>query len=152
MGKYLSVERPNSSEDLNLLQPVVLTSNFTLLIFFIIRPRLPEVINVFNLNSRYSDSIRAGRSGDRILVGARFSAPVQTGPGAYPASCTMATGFFPGVKRPGRGADHPPPSKSRKSGAIPLHFLWAFMACYGSTLVVSILLCPVNRLSTQSSV
>jgi len=30
--------------------------------------------------------------------GARFSAPVQTGPGAQPASCTMGTGSFPGVK------------------------------------------------------
>jgi hypothetical protein len=29
---------------------------------------------------------------------ARFSAPVQTGPGAHPASCTMGTGSFPGVK------------------------------------------------------
>jgi len=29
--------------------------------------------------------------------GARFSAPVQTGPEAYPASCTMGTGSFPGV-------------------------------------------------------
>ena len=28
--------------------------------------------------------------------GMRFSAPVQTGPGAHPASCTMGTGFFPG--------------------------------------------------------
>jgi len=34
--------------------------------------------------------------------GARFSAPVQTGPGAYPAFCTMGTGSFPGVKS-GRG-------------------------------------------------
>ena len=34
--------------------------------------------------------------------GARFSAPVQTGPGAHPASCTMGTGSFPGVKS-GRG-------------------------------------------------
>jgi hypothetical protein len=25
---------------------------------------------------------------------------------------TMGTGFFPGVKRPGRGADHPPPSSA----------------------------------------
>jgi len=33
---------------------------------------------------------------------ARFSSPVQTGPGAHPAPCTMGTGFFPGVKK-GRG-------------------------------------------------
>ena len=33
---------------------------------------------------------------------ARFSAPVQTGPGPHPASCTMGTGSFPGVKS-GRG-------------------------------------------------
>ena len=30
--------------------------------------------------------------------GARFSALVQTGPGAHPASYTMGTGFFPGGK------------------------------------------------------
>jgi len=29
---------------------------------------------------------------------ARFSAPFQTDPGAHPASCTMGTGSFPGVK------------------------------------------------------
>ena len=28
--------------------------------------------------------------------GATFSAPVQTGPGAHPVSCTMGTGSFPG--------------------------------------------------------
>ena len=44
------------------------------------------------------DWLRAGRSGDLILVGARFFAPVQTGPGVHPASCTMGTGSFPGVK------------------------------------------------------
>ena len=45
--------------------------------------------------------------------GARFSAPVQTGPGAHPASCTMGTGSFPGVKS-GRGvnADPSPPSSA----------------------------------------
>ena len=53
--------------------------------------------------------LRAGRSGDRIPVGARFSAPVKTGPGAHPASYTMGTESFPGVKRPGRGLDHTPP-------------------------------------------
>jgi len=41
---------------------------------------------------------------------ARFSVPVQTGPEAHPASYTMGTGSFPRVKRPARGADHPPPS------------------------------------------
>ena len=39
--------------------------------------------------SRYSDLLQAGRSRDRILVVARFSAPVQTDPGAHPASYTM---------------------------------------------------------------
>jgi hypothetical protein len=71
--------------------------------------------------SRYSDSLRAGRSWDRIPVGARFSAPVQTGPGAHPASCTMGTGYFPGVKRPGRGADQPPPSLCRGHERVELY-------------------------------
>ena len=34
--------------------------------------------------------------------GPRFSTPVQTGPEAHPASCTMGTGSFPGVSC-GRG-------------------------------------------------
>jgi hypothetical protein len=39
---------------------------------------------------------------------------VQTGSGAHPASYTMGTGGpFPGGKaRPGRGADHSPPSSA----------------------------------------
>jgi hypothetical protein len=40
-------------------------------------------------------------------MGARYFAHVQTGPEAYPTSCTMGTGSFPEVKRPGRGVDHP---------------------------------------------
>jgi hypothetical protein len=40
--------------------------------------------------------------------GARFFANVQISPGAYPASCTMGTGSFPGLKLPWCGADHPP--------------------------------------------
>jgi hypothetical protein len=43
--------------------------------------------------------------------GAGFFAHVQTGPGAHPASCTMGTGYFRGIKQPGSGADlTPPPS------------------------------------------
>jgi hypothetical protein len=48
--------------------------------------------------SWYSDWRRTGRSGDCVPVGARFFAPVQTVPLAHPASCTMGTGSFPGVK------------------------------------------------------
>jgi len=38
----------------------------------------------------------------------RFSAPIQTGPGAHPASYTMGNGSLPGAKWPRRGFDHPP--------------------------------------------
>jgi len=70
---------------------------------------------------RYSDSLRAGRSGDRIPVWTRFSAPVQNGPGAHPASCTIGTGYFPGVKRPGRGVDHPPLLAPRLKKTVELY-------------------------------
>jgi hypothetical protein len=42
--------------------------------------------------------VQTGRYEDQIPVEARFSAPVQTGPGAHPASYTMDTGSFPGIK------------------------------------------------------
>jgi hypothetical protein len=74
----------------------------------------------------------SGRSGDLIPVEARFFAHVQAGLEAHPASCTMGSESSPGVKRPGRGADHPPllAPRSRKSTAIPLLPVWAFEACY----------------------
>jgi hypothetical protein len=61
-------------------------------------------------------------------VGSRFSAPVQTGPRAHPASCTMGTGSFPGVNN-GRGVTLTPHPLlvlwSRKGRAIPLLTLCA---------------------------
>jgi len=60
-----------------------------------------------------SDSLWAGWSGDRIPLGARFSAPVQTGPGAHPASYTMGNGPFPEIRRPRRWVHHPPPSSAK---------------------------------------
>jgi len=61
-------------------------------------------------------------------VGARFSAPVQTGPGVHPASCTMGTGSFLRVKN-GRGVTLIPHPLlvpwSWKSRVIPLLPLWA---------------------------
>jgi hypothetical protein len=71
--------------------------------------------------SRYSDSLRAWGSGDRIPVGARFSALVQTGPGAHPASYTMGTGSFLGVKWPSPGVDHPPTSSAEVKGRAELY-------------------------------
>jgi hypothetical protein len=81
---------------------------------------------------------QAGRDsavGIATRYGMRFSVPFQTGPGAYPASCTMGTGSFLWVKRSGSGADHPPHliAEVKKEYGIPLLPLWNFMACYGST-------------------
>jgi len=72
-------------------------------------------------SSRYSDSLWTGRSGDRIPVWARFSAPVQTGRGVHPASCVMDTGSFPAVKRPGHGVDHPPQSSAEVKERVELY-------------------------------
>ena len=68
---------------------------------------------------------------DRIPVGRDFP-PVQTGPGAYPASCTMGTRVFPGG-RGGRGVGLTPhpylvPKFLEKSRAIPLLTLRACVA------------------------
>jgi len=48
-----------------------------------------------------ANELRAGWSGIESQWGRDFP-PVQTGPGAHPASCKMGTGSFPGVKC-GRG-------------------------------------------------
>ena len=73
-----------------------------------------------NQPNRDTDSPWAGRCGDRIPVEAGFSAPVQTGPGAHPASYTMGTGSFPGVKRQGRGADQELPSSAEVKERVGL--------------------------------
>jgi len=50
------------------------------------------------------------------------SAPVQTGPGAHPASYTMGTRSFWGVKRLGLGIDHPPPSSAEVKERLERYF------------------------------
>ena len=53
---------------------------------------------------------------------ARFSAPVQTDRAVHPASCTMGTGSLSeGVKRPGRDANHTPPSSAEVKERIELY-------------------------------
>jgi len=49
-----------------------------------------------------------GRGIESQWGGAKF--PVQTVPGAHPASYTMGSRSLPGVKQPGRGVAHPLPN------------------------------------------
>jgi hypothetical protein len=53
--------------------------------------------------------------------GVRFSAPIQNGPGAHPASCTMGIGSFLGVKQPGCGIDHPHLSSAEVKERVELY-------------------------------
>ena len=102
----------------------------------------PREHTVFSHNLMILCFIYVGRiaqSGSRLATGwtvqqsnsgggARFSAPVQTEPGAHPASCAMGTGSLPGVKS-GRGVTLTPHRLlvpwSRKGRAISLLSLWA---------------------------
>ena len=59
--------------------------------------------------------------GGRIPVRARISASVQTGRGAHSASYTGGTGSLSGVKRPGRGVDHLPPSSAEVKERVELY-------------------------------
>jgi len=59
-------------------------------------------------------------------VEASFSAPVQTGPRAHPASYAMGTWSFPGVKWPGRGVDRPPPSSAEVKERLQLYIYSPF--------------------------
>jgi hypothetical protein len=49
-------------------------------------------------------------------------------------------GLSRGVKRPGRGVDHPPPSSAEVKGGVELYMflLWAFVVCYRVTFTFTI--------------
>jgi len=85
-------------------------------------------------------------------VGARFFEPVQTGPGAHPASCTMGTGSFPVVKS-GRGVTlttHPLlVTWSRKSRAIPLLPIWAVRPVQSHSACTRVYFTYLNFLSAR---
>jgi len=54
-------------------------------------------------------------------VVAEFSVSVQTGPRTHPASYTMGTGSFPGVKRRRRDSDHPPQTSAEVKERLELY-------------------------------
>ena len=86
----------------------------------------------------------------------RFSAPIQTGPEAHPASWTMGTGSFPWGKG-GRGVTlttHlylvPRSGKSRPRTLLPL---WARVACYRVKPYLTLrLLCGEQICSQQTAI
>jgi hypothetical protein len=89
---------------------------------------LPSIyLRILAVVAYINDNLWAGRSGIESRWGRDFP-PVQTGPGAHPASCTMGIVSFPGVKC-GRGVlltTYPLlVPRSWKSRAIPLPALWA---------------------------
>jgi hypothetical protein len=69
---------------------------------------------------------------DHNIIMYYYNNIVLPGPVAHPASCTIGTWSFPGVKRPGRGVDHPPPSSTEVEGRVELYLnfpLLAFVTC-----------------------
>ena len=76
-------------------------------------------------SSRYGASLRFGRSGDRIPLGARFSIPVMVlilqEVGLAVASSRMGTSSLLGVKRPELGVNHPFPSRVEVKERVELH-------------------------------
>ena len=74
--------------------------------------------------------------GNKSRGGRDFPHPSRPALGAHPTSCKMGTGSFPGVKRPGRGADHAPHLQCRslkKGRARPRPTLRALVAYKGGT-------------------
>ena len=65
--------------------------------------------------------LQDGQSGNCIPVRARFSTPIQTGPGSHPASYTNGTRSVPVVKQPGCGVDHTSPSSAEVNEKVELY-------------------------------
>ena len=70
----------------------------------------------------YSDSLRAGGSGDRIPVAVRFCTRVQTGLGTHPDSCTVGTWSLSRGKAASRGVNRPPTTKAEVKERVMARF------------------------------
>jgi len=54
-------------------------------------------------------------------VKAKFSAPILTSSGAHPASHTVGTSLFSGIKQLQGGVNHPPPSSTKVKERVKLY-------------------------------
>ena len=80
------------------------------------------------LHSQCSDSLWARLFKDQIPVWVRFSAAIQTGPGAHLTSCAVGTGSLSiRVKRLGHVVNHTPLSSAEVKEIVSLYFT----ACLG---------------------
>jgi len=80
--------------------------------------------------------------------GTRFSAPVQTGRGPHPSSCTLGTGSSPGVKS-SRGVTltpHPFQCRGQERVELYLYFAYGPYGLYRATVPVQGPLNPVMKL------
>jgi hypothetical protein len=78
-------------------------------------------------NSSVSIAILYGLDGPRITSGGGdFPHLSRLALGAHPASYTMGTGSFLGVKKPGHGVDHPLPSSTEVKERVELYLYTPF--------------------------
>jgi hypothetical protein len=87
-------------------------------------------------DSSVAIATRYGLDGPGIgtWLGAKFSTPLQIGPGAHPTSCKMGTRSLSRVKRPGRGVDHPPSSSAEVKERVDLYLYSPSGPVLGRTL------------------
>ena len=79
--------------------------------------------------SRYSDWLRAGRSGDRIPMGGEIFRTCPDRPWGQPSLLYHGYRVFTGVKQPGRVVNHPPhlPPRLKKEQS----YLYSLYGPYG---------------------
>ena len=87
-----------------------------------------SVFTIFGPGSSVGIATGYGLDGPGIESrwGARYSSPVQTGPGVHPASYTMGTGSLPGVQWPRRGVDHQLPYSAEIKERVELYLYSTF--------------------------
>ena len=80
--------------------------------------------------SRYSDSLRAGRSWDGIPLEPRFSVPFRQALGTTQLLLKGYWAYLLGVKRPGRGINHPPHSSAEVNERLGIYLYYPPEPCW----------------------